>query len=285
MPRGSMAASTMRPRAGRDAAFGSPAATARPGTRKEARARNPWWSTSRYAHRRWPIELWAPSIALTEPPAQGRERGQRDGIVRLAGRDGMRAKARDDHLGAGDDVQPLTVDAAALEHPERVVRDPPHIAIGIARQQRVSRELRGVGAAPDVGDDRGGDHLPTRPSALTAQQLAETRQIAQGRAQAAAAHGHADGIDDQIAVLLAADPGPDALAQHLGKAHAGDAMHDPAQHFGVDGFVVEHLPVLSRLAQSHQVLVVIAGPRIVRTPCAQAPGARVVPDLRTRIFI
>src|SRR6202451_4643066 len=57
MRRVSTAVSMTPPRAGRDAAFGSPVAIELPGTRKGARAPNPWWSTSKFAHRRWPIEV------------------------------------------------------------------------------------------------------------------------------------------------------------------------------------------------------------------------------------
>ena len=47
----------MMPRpAGKDAAFGSRAGTERPGTRKAARAPNPWSFTSRFAPRRSRIE-------------------------------------------------------------------------------------------------------------------------------------------------------------------------------------------------------------------------------------
>src|SRR3981081_2537052 len=57
MPRASKAGSVTHLRAGRAGASGSRPASGRRGPRKGARAPNRWSSISRFAPRRWPIEL------------------------------------------------------------------------------------------------------------------------------------------------------------------------------------------------------------------------------------
>src|ERR1035438_4018296 len=101
---------------------------------------------------------------------QGRECRQRYRVVRRAGCNRMRAKPRDDGFGLRRDVQSLTVDAAALEHAQWVVRYPPHVAIRIAGQLRVPgrSEFVALGPAPNIGDDLRGNDLLATPRALTA---------------------------------------------------------------------------------------------------------------------
>src|SRR5450432_1903660 len=65
MPRAWKAASMPPPPVGRDAAYGSRAGTARPGTRKGAKAPNRSSFTFKFARRRWPIEL--PPISIVGP--------------------------------------------------------------------------------------------------------------------------------------------------------------------------------------------------------------------------
>src|SRR5580692_9839612 len=147
------------------------------------------------------------------------ERRHGDGIICRTGRDRMGRETGDYHLCSGRDVKALAVDAACFECVVLVVSDPPHVAVRIAAEKRVTglRKFVAVAAAPDVRDDgcRYDLHAPQRT--LTSQHFAEARHVAQGGREAAAAHGGARRIHAEIAVLLASELRPNPARKHLGE--------------------------------------------------------------------
>ena len=87
----------------------------------------------------------------------------------------MRAESRDHQFGFRRNVQTLPVDAAPLEDAERVVGHPPHVAVGVPRQQRVSRhgKFGRIRAAPDIGDNLRGYDLLAAPGATASHEFPE----------------------------------------------------------------------------------------------------------------
>src|ERR1019366_8426099 len=117
----------------------------------------------------------------------------------------MRRKPGDHHLRTRGHVEALAVDAARFEGTVLVMCHPPHVAIRVTAQKRVTgrRKLFWVAAATDIGNHGLGYYLSIRGRAVTPHHLAEARQISKGRRQSAAAHRHADGIDAEVSVFFA----------------------------------------------------------------------------------
>ncbi len=220
-------------------------------------------------------------------PPQRLESRQRDRVVRGVARDRVRGVAHDHHPGLRVDVDALAVHAARHVGAVVVVRHPPHVAVAPALQQRVAALDEGglVAAAADVFDGGLGHDLPAFHAAVVAQHLAEAREVAQARVQAAAREGRADGIDGEVGVLLGAQVAPDALRQQLRHGAAGGARDHPAQHVGVDGLVAEAFAMLAFRLHGLQELVIAARAGVVLRLGQRVACLRMGPDLGLRVGV
>ena len=143
---------------------------------------------------------------LTSPKLGERAIQKGDEVIGVAAGDGVRAKPGNHHLGLGRHIKALAMNAARLKHAHVVVRHPPHVAVGITRQQHVTGlgEFGRVRAMADIGNDRRWDHLGALVCAVATHQFAKAGQIAQAGVQAATTKCHADGIHRQAGVLFTA---------------------------------------------------------------------------------
>ena len=193
----------------------------------------------------------------------------------------MRGKTRHHQIGFGCDVNALAVDAPRFKCVVFVVRHPPHVAVAVTGQQRVTGfgKFGGVFAPLAVGHHGLGNDLLARIRAAATHHLAKTCHVPQRCAQTAAAKGHTDRIDTDEGVFLAAEFLPDAFAEHFGQALPGDAFHDPAHELGVDGFVGESLTVFPFFLEGEEEVVEGFGAVVVCAAGAKTTGARVVPNV------
>src|SRR5450631_1635187 len=101
------------------------------------------------------IRRKAPASTTAKHSSEREQRRHGDGIICRTGRDRMRRETGDDHLRSGGDVEALAVDTACFECVVLVVSDPPHVAVRIAAEKRVTRlrKFVVVAAAPDVRND------------------------------------------------------------------------------------------------------------------------------------
>src|SRR5450432_2021064 len=97
----------------------------------------------------------APPSSTAKHSSERNEGRHGDRIICRAGRDRMRRETGDDHLRNGGDVKALAMDAACFECLMLVVSDPPHVAIRIAAEKRVTGlgKFLAVASAPDIRDD------------------------------------------------------------------------------------------------------------------------------------
>ena len=168
-----------------------------------------------------------------------------------------------------------------------VVRDPPHVLVRPAGQQRVARLGEGgaLAAARDLGHRRGRDRLLPVHAAAVAHGLAEARQVAQRGVEPAAAGFGAHAVDHEVRILLGTDALPDLLAQQFGQGLVAGAAQDPRQHLGVDRLVGEGIAMRAVLLQGLEEVVEGLRARVVGALRQHAPGAGVVPDLGLGIGI
>ena len=130
----------------------------------------------------------------------------------------------------------------------RVVRDPPHVAVGPAalRRRVAAAEQGGIAAAPDVVHHAARHDLLAVEEAVAPHHLAQPGQVAQRGVQAAAGKLGAVGVNGDAGIVLGTQPRPEALRQQAGGVLAGGAPHHPGQRVGVDR-AVGKLPAMVAL--------------------------------------
>ena len=162
-----------------------------------------------------------------------------------------------------------------------VVRDPPHVAVGPARQQLVAGLGKGrrIAAPADIVHGGCGNDLLAVELAPVAQHLAKARQVPQAQVQAAACKGRARGVHRHVGILLGAQAAPDALGQQIGHRLAAHARQHPAQRIGVGRAVAEGLAVHAFGLHGLQEFVVAARPGVVLGLGQRVARCRVRPDL------
>ena len=116
-----------------------------------------------------------------------------------------------------------------------------------------------VPVAPRVVEPPRRHDLGAVPGAVLRQHLPEARQVAQAAAEAAVEQGAAGAVEQDVGVVLGAEPAPDLAAQKLGHGRAAGALHGPAEHVGVERHVLHHAAVLALLHRGRGVLVDRAG--------------------------